>query len=139
MLFLFMNNKDQHFTKKVSIESLNAAKQRLIELEAIEREAKQLEKKVVLDSHFTDRHGRFMIAGETFFVLVTIGELGYRLIFSKPLGTLSFLSSLLSIYIAGSLIWRLDGWRQAKRNEKHLTRLKQQIEREQTEIGKVID
>lgn len=122
-----------------NVEEINAAKCRLLELESVEKAARELEKKVEGEAHFTDRHSVFMLVGEIVIVLGTLVEIGYYLIRDEPLTMISFLSMLSTVGIAGFLFWRLDGWRRVRKNEKKLQNLKKQIENEQAEAEKIID
>lgn len=131
-------NKNYRENKK-DTESINAAKRRLLELEATEKTARELETEVEREAHFTDRHSIFMLIGEIVIVLGTFVEIGYYLISDEPLTTMSFLSILSTVGIAGFLFWRLDGMRRVKKNEKNLNELKMKIESERAETDKVID
>jgi len=127
-------NKDER-----DVESINAAKRRLLELESVEKNAREIENKVKKEEHFTDRHSIFLLIGEIVIVLGTLVEIAYYLVRDEPLGTISFLSMLTTVGIAGFLFWRLDGMRRVKSNEKKLRELREQIESEQTEAEKAID
>ena len=138
-----MKNKDHHTAhaisdKNISIETVNAAKRRLIELAPVEKTVAELEKNIERRAYFTGTVAILSNICETVIVLLTVGQIYHFATGDQPLDVLGFLSIIAGIVIAGLLTRRLDGWRRVKRDEAQLRRLKQQIEDERTEAEKII-
>ena len=125
--------------KAMDIESINDAKRRLLELEPVNKEIAALEGKAEAEAKFTNRLSIFLIVGETIIVLMSVAEIYYYLTRQEPFTAYDLSSVLLSVLIAGSLIRRLDGWRQAKLNERHLHDLRRKTERERAIAESIID